>query len=120
MSGMRVRVGIVVAACICSAVAAAQPPDRSKPARAEFACLNAARDDYQNSKLALLKMPAPRTIQAVVSERRLEEEYCLRVARCVTKGDTSATGDIQASVEFAACIEEVSLDKYDAKKRGGD
>ncbi|HEY6979978.1 hypothetical protein [Reyranella sp.] len=116
MSG--VRVAIVIVACICGVPAAAQQSDRSKPARAEFACLNAARDDYQSSKLALLKMPAPRTIQAIVSERRVEEEYCLRVARCVTRGDTSATGDIQASVEFAACLEEVTLDKYDAKKRG--
>jgi hypothetical protein len=109
--------GLIVAACLWAAPAAAQA-DRSKAARTEYECLSAAREDFQNSRLALLKQPPPRTIQGIVSERRLEEEYCLRTARCVTREAAGPTAEMQASMEFSNCLEELSLDKYDAKKRG--
>jgi hypothetical protein len=111
------RAGVILTACLGATQAAAQA-DKTKPARAEYQCLNTAREDFQNSKLDLLKLPAPKTIEATVSERRLEEQYCLRVARCVTKGDASRTGDLQASMEFSNCLEEVSLEKYNAKRQG--
>ena len=116
MSGM--RVGILIAACLCSVPAAAQQPDKSKSAKAEFQCLNTARDDFQAAKLALLKPPPPRTMQSIVAERRAEEEYCLRVARCVAKTEPGPGAELQAPLEFSNCLEEVSLEKYDAKKRG--
>ena len=108
---------LIAALCLSAAQAVAQP-DRSKAARAELECLSAARDDFQNSKLALLKQPPPRTIPSIVSERRLEEEYCLRTARCVTKDAAGQTAEMQASIEFSNCLEELTLEKYDAKKRG--
>jgi len=107
---------LIAALCLSAAQAVAQP-DRSKAARAELECLSAARDDFQNSKLALLKQPPPRTIQSIVSERRLEDEYCLRTARCVTKDAAGQTAEMQASIEFSNCLEELTLEKYDAKKR---
>lgn len=107
---------MIIALCLSAAQAVAQP-DRSKAARAEYECLNTAREDFQNSRLALLRQPPPRTIPAIVSERRLEEEYCLRTARCVTKDAAGQTAEMQASIEFSNCLEELALDKYDARKR---
>lgn len=115
MSGM--RVGVLIAACICGVPAAAQS-DKSKPAKAEFQCLTAARDDFQAARLALLNAPPPRTLQSIVAERRAEEEYCLRVARCVAKTEPGPGVELQAPLDFSNCLEEVSLEKYDAKKRG--
>jgi hypothetical protein len=109
-------VALIVTLCLSASPAMAQS-DRSKAARTELECLSSARDDFQNSRLALLEQPPPRTIQAIVSERRLEEEYCLRTARCVTKDTAGQTAEMQASIEFSNCLEELALDKYDAKKR---
>jgi hypothetical protein len=109
-------VALIAALCLSADPVVAQP-DRSKAARTELECLSSARDDFQNSRLALLEQPPPRTIQAIVSERRLEEEYCLRTARCVTKDTAGKTAEMQASIEFSNCLEELALDKYDAKKR---
>ena len=118
MSALRAGLpaGMIIALCLSAAQAVAQP-DRSKAARAEYECLNTAREDFQNSRLALLRQPTPRTIPAIVSERRLEEEYCLRTARCVTKDAAGQTAEMQASIEFSNCLEELALDKYDARKR---
>lgn len=118
----KIRTGLTVAglglALAHWAIAVAQQPDRSKPARAEFACLTSAREDFQNGKLALLKDPLKKSIETLVSERRLEEQYCLRVARCVARTETGPAADLQAPIDFSSCLEEVALEKYDAKKRG--
>jgi hypothetical protein len=117
----KIRTGLIIGlglALAYGAAAMAQQPDRSKPARAEFACLTSAREDFQNAKLALLKDSVKRTIETLVSERRVEEQYCLRIARCVARTETGPAADLQAPIEFSNCLEEVSLEKYDAKKRG--
>ena len=119
----KIRTGLIIGlglAIAYWAAAMAQQPDRSKPARAEFACLTSAREDFQNAKLALLKGPPQMNMEALVSERRLEETYCLRIARCVARTETGPGADLQAPIDFSNCLEEVSLEKYDAKKRGGD
>ena len=117
----KIRTGLIVGlglALAYWAAAMAQQPDRSKPARAEFACLTSAREDFQNGKLALLKDSVKKTIETLVSERRLEEQYCLRIARCVVRTEAGPGAELQAPIEFSNCLEEVSLEKYDAKKRG--
>lgn len=74
----------------------------------EAACELHARQDYTKSFVELSQSPAPipvRTIELTIALRRLEEEFCLRVAHC------TATQQIPIAVEFSKCLNDDAAER---------
>jgi hypothetical protein len=82
---------------------------------AQTACATAAFDDYNKANTALLLQANPlMTPEATVAQRRLEEQYCLRLARCVVGGPANSSLRVPFSSAFSSCLRDEALEKYDA------
>jgi hypothetical protein len=86
---------------------AAEDPQR----KAQIACGVSAATDYNKAKLALLTQ-SPLSVGVAIAERRLEESYCLRFAKCMID---DASGLPFAAV-FSSCLEDEALEKYEAAR----
>lgn len=74
------------------------------------ACAVAALTEYTKSALALLQRPGPvMSVETTVAKRRLEEQYCLRLVRCLTVGQQadSALGAAVFAAQFGKCLDDV-------------
>ena len=71
---------------VATVTAGKAPPDRSaqeSQAEAQEACEVAAITDYLKAKSLLLQQATPLpSVQQIIDQRRLEEQYCLRSVRC--------------------------------------
>jgi hypothetical protein len=78
------------------------------------ACGVAAMTDYNRAKLALLQKDRPlMSAETAIAERRLEEDFCLRLVRCVLNDPNS----LQFKSGFLTCLRDEALEKYDAVGR---
>jgi hypothetical protein len=90
-------------------------------ALAQNACATAAFEDYNRANVALLTQAAPiLSIDQTIQQRRLEEQYCLRFARCIVGDPTTSSLGLMFTMKFSSCLETESLEKYDAKSRSDD
>jgi hypothetical protein len=77
----------------------------------KMACGVAAKTDYIKQDLALTKQEMPTmSVEATIAQRRLEEQYCLRLTRCFLS-DEASLGFKEA---FQSCIHDRDLEKHDA------
>jgi hypothetical protein len=85
------------------------------------ACIAAAFKDYNKANLALLTGRIPlMSVESTISQRRLQEQYCLRLARCVIGDLDNPSLNLPYLAEFSSCLREESLEKYDAVPRTND
>jgi hypothetical protein len=106
---MRGLTAIVLVAVFGSA-AAAQTDARTS-------CATAAVTDYNKANLALMdqKDGLLMSPESLIAQRRLEEQYCLRLTRCLL-GD-APSNVLAYRTEFSSCLQDESLEKYDAVPR---
>jgi hypothetical protein len=80
------------------------------------ACLTSVFSGYNKLNLAILLQNGPTmSVEATIAQRRLQEQYCLQVARCLA-GDPSVRS-IEYAVEFSSCLQDEALEKYEAVPR---
>ena len=111
---MRMGLMACLAALLLAAPAAfaqSKPPETSE----QKACTSAATADYNKRELALHqqdKGPLP-SVDTNIAMRRLEEDFCLRLIRCVLDDQDT----LKFNSAFDACLKYEALDKYDAVPR---
>jgi len=77
------------------------------------ACGEAAMTEYIKANLALLQQGAPMSVEATIAQRRLQEQFCLRFARCAITDESS----LRFLGAFDSCLQDEALEKYDAVPR---
>ena len=79
-------------------------------------CAYEASKEFMRRKLALQNRESSpvRSIDLTIAERRLEEEYCQRSARCVIP-TTSPREFLNFSAAFAKCLRDEAVEKYELK-----
>lgn len=82
---------------------------------ASSSCVGAAYSSFAKANMAILREGTPlMSVDATVEQRRLEENYCMKVASC-TVGD--AVDSIPYRGAFSACLRDLAMEKYDAAPR---
>ena len=80
-------------------------------------CGVAAFQDYNGQNLALLQEGTPLlSVEGVIAQRRLEEQFCLRFVQCAL--GNMATDNLRFKSAFSSCLQDEALEKYDAVPRG--
>jgi hypothetical protein len=116
---MRTILVVTLAAwhCLLAIAAHAQSTPQSprgSPRTAEGACGVAAMTEYLKANLALMQQGSPlMSVEAIIAQRRLQEQYCLRFVRCVVSDQTS----LRYITAFDSCLRDEALEKYDAEPR---
>jgi hypothetical protein len=76
-------------------------------------CAEAAFREFIAQKVARSENAAsPNSIESEIAERRLEEQFCLRFARCLVGEATSQLLNLQLATMFSACLRDEALEKY--------
>jgi hypothetical protein len=57
------------------------------------------------------------SVDTTLAERRLEEQFCLQLARCVISEPTAALYALRLASVFNNCLQREALEKYDAVLR---
>jgi hypothetical protein len=105
------RISAVASMLAVATIAHAQPTPHQDEVKA---CGVAAMTDYNKANLALMQQGTPlMSVEATIAQRRLEEEFCLRLVRCVLTDQTS----LQFIAAFDSCLSDEALEKYDAVPR---
>ena len=107
---MRSIVWAFAFAAACSSAAAQQ---------SELDCAVSAFTDYTKTKLALLLQAPLPSVETQISERRLEEQYCLQYAKCLLAGQIKEmkepndhTIGWMFSTSFSSCLRDEALEKH--------
>jgi hypothetical protein len=104
----KVSLGVVLVA-VMSAHAQNGPPNSQT--ETQKACSADALRDYNKANATLTQSGEHMTIDAIISQRRLEEQYCLRLTRCFINEETSPSFVGQ----FDSCLGNEELEKYSTK-----
>jgi hypothetical protein len=106
---------VVLTSSLCVlalATVAAHAQSKSRPQRdsqkneAQTACGVAAATDYNKANLTLMQQGTPlMSVEAMIAQRRLEEQYCLRLVRCTLDNPNS----LLFEAAFDACLSDVAL-----------
>jgi hypothetical protein len=81
------------------------------------ACGKAAFTDYNNKNLELSQSAGAfplKTVETILAQRRLQEDFCLKFARCVVGDPAEQSLDIPFRAEFGSCLDD------EAKETVGD
>ena len=79
----------------------------AKSRQQQDACGFAAFTEYNNTNLALMQTyPAPMPPIAVISQRRLQEQYCAKLAACIVGDPNNSTLLLPYSAAFAECLRD--------------
>jgi hypothetical protein len=71
-----------------------------------------------DAEVALLQQGAVSdSVEITIARRRLEEQYCLRFARCLYPNPTVQPQAVELSTTFDTCLRDEALEKYDAVLR---
>ena len=73
-------------------------------------CLAAALDEYNAALLRLLQDNEPLSVTKQIAQRRLQEAYCLRIARC--RMIEPSTQPLEYTATFSACLRDETLEHY--------
>jgi hypothetical protein len=75
-------------------------------------CLLGAFNAYNAADLAILQTAAPiLSVEGVIARRRLEEKYCLEVARCLVGDPDGPHLQLPFEAEFSKCLREETIEK---------
>jgi hypothetical protein len=97
---------LAVAAILIGAVSGAKAQDSQR------SCGLAALSDYNQAIVALVQKGEPLMApETVIAQRRLEEQFCQRVAQCFY-GNKPSEAPYRAL--FSSCLRDESLAKYNA------
>jgi len=109
---------------VVATVTAGQAPSDGPASQAETqkACEVAAITDYLKAKSLLLQQAAPLpSVQQIIEQRRLEEQYCLRSVRCgFREGNDSDHNllSLELASLFNSCLrDDEALETYRTKPR---
>ncbi len=70
------------------------------------ACAIAAFSDYNKANLALMLQNMPvMSIEATISQRRLQEQFCLRFVQCAVD-PTNQTSALWRATAFSSCLQD--------------
>jgi hypothetical protein len=90
-------------------------PDRAAIAaddKVQTACAVAAFTEYNRANVALMQQGVPvMSVESTIAQRRLEEQYCLRAARCIVGDPTNSALAIPFAVAFSKCLRDEALEK---------
>jgi hypothetical protein len=95
-------------------------PSSASPGDQDSTCMVAALSDYNKSNLALLaKSELLMTVEAAIAQRRLQEQYCLRVARCQLASLPPQKTTMALDAAFSACLRDEAMEKYELAPTAG-
>jgi len=87
-------------------------------------CVTTATLDYNKNKTErfeqLQQNPSPTAILSVektIEERRLQEQYCQRFARCLFDSGADEVAALSYASAFDSCLRDETLEHYDAVPR---
>jgi hypothetical protein len=93
-------------------------------AHQEIECRAAALTDYTRAEMVLLNKPGLReSVGTIIGTRRLQELYCLRVARCqITRSPPLSPigSEIGFNSAFAACLHSEAVNETSVQIPGDD
>ena len=87
---------------------------------AENECAQQIYTKYVKDKFALLQSRGNvPSVDDIITERRLEEQFCLQFIRCFQTAQTTDTSlsDMDNAVKFNICLRDEALEDYDAVSR---
>jgi len=85
----------------------------ARAANDESACLAAALDTYNNANLSLIgSAGVPMTANALIAQRRLEEEYCGRATECLAGALPVDQRAMLSDALFSSCLRDKAKKKY--------
>lgn len=77
-------------------------------------CLTGAFEEYNRANLALLaKSEMLMTVETVIAQRRLQEQYCLKAARCELANLPPQQTTIALDAIFSRCLRDEAIEKYE-------
>ena len=102
---------LFLAAITASALAADQ----------ENGCLVAAFTSYNSANVSLMASGGiPMTVEAQIAQRRLQEQYCVRVAECQNTALPKQQTTMVFDVAFANCLRDEAMEKYELTPSKGN
>lgn len=89
---------------------------------AQNQCATQAFTNYNNAKLTLFQQNGVGpSVQQIIAERRLQEEFCAQFAKCVlVLNANSQLVALEYAASFDSCLRDEALEEYDAVARTGD
>lgn len=111
------RYFLIASSCVLLCVTGSVSASTQGADDAKTECATAAFKDYNKSKLALLTQAPLMSVDTLLAQRRLEEQFCQRFAQCVFGQSPDQTHELPYRAAFASCLEDESLEKYDAVRR---
>lgn len=99
------RIVLITAMAIVTVIPKADSaPPSSDLTQAQTACVLAAFQDYNNANIAL---GVKESVESIIAQRRLEEQYCLRYAACVTSDvPKNSLSGLAYAAEFSSCLSD--------------
>ncbi len=74
--------------------------------------------EYNVANVALLMKDSPfMKADTLIAQRRLEETYCLKEAKCAVETGAPQTGSLEFDLAFSRCLKEEAMEKYEATPR---
>lgn len=104
----------VLAAAIILLSSEAIAADEAKDPR--VACGVAAVTEYNKAQLALMNSALTNpgeiiSVELQIAWRRLQENYCLKLAHCFTDGSSVASPRLALGAEFSKCLKDEAAEK---------
>jgi hypothetical protein len=85
------------------------------------ACEIAAFTDYNRANLTLLtKHELIMTVETTISQRRLQEQYCLRVAHCQIADLPLQKTTMALDTAFSVCLRDEVMEKFELVPANGN
>jgi hypothetical protein len=110
----------LLAGLIASIILLAALPSSASPATQDSTCMVAALNDYNKANLALLtKSELLMTVETTIAQRRLQEQYCLRVAQCQLASLPLQNTTMALDAAFSTCLRDEAMEKYELVPTAG-
>jgi hypothetical protein len=101
---------MLLTAALTGALAAKLPERKDGATDEQIACTVDATNKYLPANHALMtRHSLGKTMEDILAQRRLQEDYCQQYARCLTSNDVKATGnlgDVVIAAMFASCLRD--------------
>lgn len=85
------------------------------------ACLLSAFTAYNNANVELMASAGiPMKVDGQIAQRRLQEQYCIRVAQCVNADLPTQETTMAFDVAFSQCLRSEVMEKYELVPSDGN
>jgi hypothetical protein len=99
----------LVAFALLWALSIAAPRPGQADERTSKGCGLAIFTDFNKQNLELLQSPGAypiKSVETVLAQRRLQEQYCLKLARCAVGDPNDKSLDLTFRSAFSTCLSE--------------